>query len=66
MNEAVIKVTAVKKVKAAMKTKLIMKAKTVMREGATRRTISQFYSFKIRRTTFLNNIKFSDLLILRL
>ena len=32
----------------------------------SRRTLSQFWSFKIRRTTFLNYIKFADLLILRL
>ena len=32
----------------------------------TWQTLSQFWSFKIRRTTFLNNIKFDDLLILKL
>ena len=32
----------------------------------TRPTLSQFRSFKIRRTTFPNYIKFCDLLILRL
>ena len=31
-----------------------------------RRTFSQFCSFKIRRTTILNYIKFADLLIARL
>ena len=32
----------------------------------TRRTMSPFWSFKIRRTTFLNCIKFADSRILRL
>ena len=31
-----------------------------------RRTLSQFWSFKIRRTTFLNYLKFANLLITRL
>ena len=34
--------------------------------AGTRRTLSQFWSFKIRRTTFPNLIKFADLLIRRL
>ena len=33
---------------------------------ATRQTLSQFWSLKIRLTTFLSYIKFADLLILRL
>ena len=33
---------------------------------ASRRTLSQFWSFKIRHTTFLNYIKFVNLLIKRL
>ena len=32
----------------------------------SRRTLSQIWGFKIRRTTFLNYVKFADLLILRL
>ena len=32
----------------------------------TRRTLTQFWSFKIRRTKLLNYVKFADLLILRL
>ena len=32
----------------------------------SRQTLSQFWSFKIRRTTFLNYINYADLLIFRL
>ena len=32
----------------------------------TRRALSQFLSFEVRRTTFLNYIKFTGLLIVRL
>ena len=36
------------------------------RQTTTRRTLSQFWSLKIRRTTLLNYIVFADLLMLRL
>ena len=38
----------------------------VTQRQSTRLTLSQFRSLKIRRTTFLNYIKFADLLIARL
>ena len=40
--------------------------KNVVSWKTTRRTLSQFWCFKIRRTTFLKYIKFLDLLMLRL
>ena len=35
-------------------------------DAPTRRTLSQFWSSKIRLTTYLNYVKFADLLTLRL